>query len=502
MLKASLLSRRAHLDSSVKISGRSGGFLAVTDASLATGPLNCITVHLRVTGTVFIAIGSSPVATTSSYRLEPADGLVPFQIQPGNRIAAIAPSGESAVLYYHHCGEEGMMPPPPDPDPEEFITLITDTDPYSLPSISRPGYLSSITDPVFGTTITRISGDPGDPVTNIPGAIWGQNSRHFYSRVSAWNADDSLILLRYNEESPANGTHFFLDGDTYVPQYSRSFPSDDNVRWHPTDPDTLYYLDGNSLRTMNVPLNTTALVKTFAGYSSITFGAGVGSGKGEFSNDGDLVALSATRTSDGGIDVFVYKVSTDTSYTALDLGVAPTYDWAAISPLGNYVVVEYSYQDSKVYDINMVYQHDYSEWIVHQDLGVDHLGREVGVGYTVGEPPNEGHNIRTLLSDGTHIELHSGQGGVEHTSMRNTDLPGWAYSATEDDGDSYINEVIATNTEGDTVRRFCHTHSTHDDYFTEAHACPSRAGTRVLFASAWDEVTYRPIGCFVVDARA
>jgi len=45
-------------------------------------------------------------------------------------------------------------------------------------------------------------------------------------------------------------------------------------------------------------------------------------------------------------------------------------------------------------------------------------------------------------------------------------------------------------------------HALRKDYRTEAQACPSPDGRRVVFASTWDSPTGRPIGCYVIDTRA
>lgn len=88
--------------------------------------------------------------------------------------------------------------------------LLTDKTTYlPVPVVNKPDYLQAITDPTFGTTITRIVGDPGDPIPNIPGSVWAaEQERHGYSKVSAWNCDQSMIYL--NRHYP----NLWLDGET------------------------------------------------------------------------------------------------------------------------------------------------------------------------------------------------------------------------------------------------------------------------------------------------
>ena len=64
----------------------------------------------------------------------------------------------------------------------------------TAPKISAPGYLESYVDPVFKTTVTRITGIPGSGIPNLNGQ-WAAIARHHYSKDAAWNCDQSLLFL-------------------------------------------------------------------------------------------------------------------------------------------------------------------------------------------------------------------------------------------------------------------------------------------------------------------
>ena len=102
-----------------------------------------------------------------------------------------------------------------------LCNLLTNSTTYwPAPTLSRPEYLKPITDPTFGTKITRIVGDPGAPIPNIPGSSWApQQERHDYSKISVWNCDQSMMYL--GRHSP----NLWLDGNTYQPLFTRSKPS-------------------------------------------------------------------------------------------------------------------------------------------------------------------------------------------------------------------------------------------------------------------------------------
>src|SRR6266542_1166321 len=78
---------------------------------------------------------------------------------------------------------------------EGLIRAVTDpTTVYSVPAVPRPAYLAT-TIALFGTTITRITGDAGTPLNGITGT-WGTDARHHYSKDQPWNADQTLIAMQ------------------------------------------------------------------------------------------------------------------------------------------------------------------------------------------------------------------------------------------------------------------------------------------------------------------
>src|SRR4029077_19543614 len=127
---------------------------------------------------------------------------------------------------------EPPVEPPATDDWEPPAYLRTDTREERTPSQPKPGYLQPYTDPVFGTTITRVSGDPGTPM--VSGKDWGDIARHHYNSDQAWNCNQTLLYL----DTPG----VFLDGESYQPKFlATGTPSDSDVRWHATDPALMLY---------------------------------------------------------------------------------------------------------------------------------------------------------------------------------------------------------------------------------------------------------------------
>src|SRR5207245_7789982 len=90
------------------------------------------------------------------------------------------------------------------------------------PSVNRPGYLQSFTDPGFGTNITRIAGDPGTSLTAANGTgTWSSDARHMYAKDQPWNSDGSLIAIENKTEDGGSPYELFLDGNTYQVKYTQ-----------------------------------------------------------------------------------------------------------------------------------------------------------------------------------------------------------------------------------------------------------------------------------------
>ncbi len=124
-----------------------------------------------------------------------------------------------------------------------FADFISDTDPHPTPDIPRPDYLIPIIDPVFGSTVIRIT-DAGKDIWNptgdetLNGRRWSSETGHGYSSRVSWNADQTLMIM----DKGVSG-FVFLDGSTYEPLFRRSIRGG---RWHPVNPDTMLYVNNKS----------------------------------------------------------------------------------------------------------------------------------------------------------------------------------------------------------------------------------------------------------------
>ncbi|HWE28115.1 MAG TPA: hypothetical protein VHB97_08945, partial [Polyangia bacterium] len=84
-------------------------------------------------------------------------------------------------------GDPGM---PPGPGPLDLCNgLVQDKAPHPMTALSKPARGATVTDAEFGTTIRRIT-DVGVQATASNSAIVP-----LYTTMSAWNADESRLLL-------------------------------------------------------------------------------------------------------------------------------------------------------------------------------------------------------------------------------------------------------------------------------------------------------------------
>src|SRR5664280_909495 len=159
--------------------------------------------------------------------------------------------------------------------------------------LSRPGYLSPVTDPAFGTQVVRISDQSAFGSTD-------QYLRNSYAKMQPWNADGSRVLLSYTK------TGYVLDGHSYRLLNKVPLNTIGDAVWSNTDPDAIYRSEGNALVRVSASTGAVTSLHVFAGYTSVV----VGGGEGSTSNDDRYVALLAT--SPAGSSALVYDLVSNT----------------------------------------------------------------------------------------------------------------------------------------------------------------------------------------------
>jgi len=389
--------------------------------------------------------------------------------------------------------------------------------PVFMPAFPRPPAGDPYTDPKFGTTVVRLT-------DAVAGGFAG--SFPDYSKRQAWNADGSKMLLRTDD-----GYTLLLDGITYNYIQTLDVVGGQELFWHPTDPDILYYAPDSILYSFSVSSGQSAMLHDFAPYTWANT-----AGEGNLSDDGRYYAVVGQyyNYSTGEVtysDLLVYDLVDDQIISSLAIPQDSIwgFDWISISRGGSYVVVDYAdtetgrYHGVEVYDRMMNFLWQKPLGAGHSDLGIDGSGDEVLVMDIYDDVNNETVFMKYRLSDGQETELlRISSLFDQHISCRNEKRRKYCFISTfdftdrlTDDSLSWLpfeDEVFALKLDGSgEVERIAHHHSrrysplTPDPdnsvYWAEPHATVDRDGQRVLFGSNWREnmQNVNSVDAWVVD---
>jgi chitodextrinase len=414
---------------------------------------------------------------------------------------------------------------------------------FPVPTVEKPGYLASYTDPTFGTKVTRIAGDPGSSTSPVAGTF-GSDVRHHYSTDQPWSADGAIYAIQ--NQSGGSPSVLFLDGETMVPKYGKcgNYSANDDW-WHPSTahPHERIVLNGNKLSWFDVTTCTqtrqwTLPISALGGVTEGTSWNGryTAVTNGTEGNSGHSVVIVEMDPSPGRVgpvqDVFA------------NCGPACTsIDWVGVSPSGKYLLVSYSGDFERVFDINpdltvtprpiatptyrgcasspaggFIYDLGHGSMAPNPfDNDEDVIAGQEHCGNTDSSVlDSQGKKLGTVvmvrLKDGkiTSLTDPTDEADSRHVSLLAMDQPGWAYVSYHDSwgGARFRGEIVAVKMDGSLqTKRLAHSHTDYGDYRSEAHAVPSRDGQRVVFASSWSLLCGAACGStsnpqdYVIDTR-
>lgn len=320
----------------------------------------------------------------------------------------------------------------------------------TVPTLARPGYRETVTDPTFGTLVTRVS-HTSMPGGNTSNALYYQ---HEYSKVQCWNADMTLFKL--------HGSVNILNTSDWT--VFRSWGYKNDARWSTTDPDLMYYTTGAQFRVVNVRTAVDTLIRTFS--ANIQLGPYEGN-----ISVGDTIAVF---TLGGSSTCLVYDIDTDTILAEAGVGTQAN-DWMSVSSDGNYVLLANNTGggiEQRDLDLNVI--RTLYNPLQHGDSGWDASGNPVFVQVC--------DKTMKRLNDGVQTDLLSSWFSCGHLSVRNTARPGYATLGTN--GSNKEIYTMKLNTSG-LVERFAHTRTSESTYDAENKACVSPDGAWVAWNSDW-----------------
>jgi hypothetical protein len=362
--------------------------------------------------------------------------------------------------------------------------LIQDTAAHPMTVIAKPALGEVATDVEFGTKMRRI--------TNVSaGGSQAPVIVPMYSTISAWNADESLLILL----NVSMGRHELYDGKTY--QFIRSLeeisPADvEQVYWHTSDPDVFMYVDNKTFIKYHVSSAQMEKVTTFSFCSG---GASNGSDPLFTSWDSGKLGLHC------GDQVFVYDIASNTVLGRKTINENP----AQISPSGTLGYLSDSGRVTDT-DLNVLRTLDLKEPFGHASLSRLLTGEDTWNGQVFDDGPNGNDDIGSLvmfkLTDGTSKTIIGPKTGYPyppdgHISGMAYRQPGWVFVSTfgHTDGRGLLDleNLIADTNTGTVCRAGRHRSwgkentklDYNDAYWAEPHTVPSPSGTRAVFASDW-----------------
>src|SRR5258706_1574378 len=335
---------------------------------------------------------------------------------------------------------------------------VTSTGVLAAPSYDSfvpPAAGGTYVDPVFGTTIKRVTNALPTANADRGGNLtWIENE---YATTSAFNSDNSRFILVHQ-------SYFGLyDGSgAFLKNLPMEMNSSSEPRWSRTDNSTLYYHAGNQLKNYNVASGATNVVHAFSESGAIS-----GNGEMDISADGDHFVFAGDNRY-----IFVYQISTDKKFTAFDAS-GHTFDSMYITP-DNHATVTWTqagtarFTGIELFDINMNFLRQVAHAGGHMDVTRDTNGDEVLVwtNSNDAQPIASCNNgiVKIRLADATqtcllqldwslavHISAPDGNGTVfvdtEAPANPSPSGSGWA---------AYTNELLQVKLDGSGATRLAH----------------------------------------------
>jgi hypothetical protein len=354
--------------------------------------------------------------------------------------------------------------------PPDYVTLVP----------PAPG--NSYVDPVFGTTIKRLS-DARQTVDAAAGSGVLEFITNEYSTMSPFNSNATQLLLQHQ-------SYFGLyDGHgRFLKNLPFEVSASTEPRWSRADPDALYFVSGNRLKKLNVGSGTTTVVHTFTEYGGIR-----GAGESDICFDGDHFVLAGD-----GRYIFVYEISTDRKGPVFDTG-GHGFDSLYITPNDNVTITWHQsgtarYNGIELFDRDMRFLRQVTRAGGHMDVTRDANGDEVLVWCNSADPQPICNNgvVKVRLSDGAQTCLVSLDWSLAlHVSA--PDAGGWAFVETYAPGDpsplgggwhAYTSEIFQVKLDASERRRLAHHRSRpFDSYYYTPRVASDRGGRTLVFSS-------------------
>ena len=392
-----------------------------------------------------------------------------------------------------------------------MIYIINDFTIYPIPTLSLPTKNVSYIDPIFGTTITKITNGATEfsPSSRLNYAGWVRHDAENFDQTKIWVQSNTYPVRWLYDANPPYTKGVGLPWESYDPDY----------RWDKTNADYIYYTKGSTFCKYRVSTGESVVLHDFQddfpGLPIMRVYAREG---GNPSSDGrywawiiycfdvahtpnywdhTLIVYDKDYNSTDDGEIISYLASTDTKF------LNGSY-FMNISPSGNYV-----YGDSSNYiwvwpkNFSSVWKIPYSVsyGLVHAfpGCGYDDLGNEVLVWVELKPTTTEYWvvMVNIVTMEKTYL-VYFGSSPYFNASAMCWDIPGWAVISGNhpsgidpqswSDGEVFI--VQLTKNANPNVWRLAQSHVQRAGTPIAAHADdlfskPNQKGTKIWFRSNW-----------------
>ncbi len=367
--------------------------------------------------------------------------------------------------------------------------------PYSfVPADEPPPFAVPFKDPVFDTEVTRITDvRKGNPSTRAKGVV------NEYARSDPTNADGSMIIVQ------STNSHWFIADLKTLKYKSILGQGRYEPRWHATDPDVFFYVDGKKFYQYNVKSKKKTLLydvkKDYPDASWITT-----QGEGDGSADSRYWALMVVNYSNATkkktfLDWIVFdaeKREVISRYSDAPDSNITGANTVTISMTGKFILAETN--PAQVFNRDWSNGRTLPGRFGHGDLALTKDGRDVFVAQ------NTRNDYITMIYLDTLEEVKlmfipfqaPEKGGVSyqgfHVSGNSTKTPGWVLVSTYgrkdrptywSDGSLFLLELKENGRHFRVAHTNARTSKGGKDYWSEAFAAIDRQGKYVYWGSNW-----------------
>lgn len=387
--------------------------------------------------------------------------------------------------------------------------MKTDRGIYPASKIQPPPVGLSYQDPVFGTTIKRITDaqQTEDIGFGDGRKCWACQTE--YATICPFNADSTRLLIMHGSSGPAiyDGHGNFL----FYPFVNGHLESMHSPRWT-ADPNQFIYLAGNQLKIYDIAKRQATLVRTFSEYLATNQGAdGVTTmGEEDLKGNRQLIGLVGALAN-GTRDIFIYNLKTDTKVATLNLptSLAYTFDNIYITPSGRLMIGWYSQgkganRGQWLYDASLKNIRQLTGAMGHNDIGQDVDGSEVLIWPSGANTSDMGGTVclpwgmvKVKLDDAsaskTCILPFTSWDHIPHTYV--PAFPGWVLVSTYTRPDldpaltsskpwtSLMNEIFRFSMDGKIIERLAHHQSGPANITRESRAVGNWDLSKIVFNS-------------------